>query len=80
MSRRLASLRTCASCEWIFRDGVECPKCGFGSYGARYVYGPAAYRHALTQRPWKEKKVAGYASALDEEIARSVRRPWDILS
>jgi RNA polymerase subunit RPABC4/transcription elongation factor Spt4 len=25
-----AKLRVCAHCEWIFRDGIDCPKCGFG--------------------------------------------------
>lgn len=42
-------LCTCASCEWIFTLDQQhptlggCPKCGFGYYGARYVYGAKAY-------------------------------------
>jgi len=66
--RKPAALRVCASCEWIFKGGVECPKCQFGSYGARYVYGAAAYRYALTQEPWRENKLASYALKLDAEI------------
>jgi len=66
------SLRTCASCEWIFlvkhpEDG-ECPKCGFGHYGAHYVYGNKAYDYAKTQEPWKNKKLAQYAAELDDII------------
>lgn len=51
-----SKLRVCASCEWIFNTGVECPKCGFGSYSARYVYGNKAYTYAKNQKPWKLKK------------------------
>lgn len=66
-----AKLRTCASCEWIFDDGVGCPKCGFGSYGAHYVYGKLAYRYKVTQEPWKNKKLAKYAGELQDEINNS---------
>lgn len=57
-----ANLRVCASCEFIFRksdqDGSpECPDCGFGSYGARYVYGDSAYKFAETQEPWMRNKL-----------------------
>ncbi len=55
---RTAKLRVCASCEWVFKGGVGCPKCHFGSYGAHYVYGNAAYRYAKTQKPWLENKMA----------------------
>jgi len=51
---KTAKLRTCASCEWIFKmkdNDPTCPKCQFGSYGARYVYGNIAYRYAKTQEP-----------------------------
>jgi hypothetical protein len=54
-----AKLRVCASCEWVFKLGdsqdCDCPKCGFGSYGARYVYGDKAYTYKKTQKPWKDK-------------------------
>lgn len=68
--KKLATLRVCASCEWIFKlpapDG--CPKCQFGHYGARFVYGNAAYAYARTQTPWFEKKMSAHASALRKEI------------
>lgn len=67
MSKK-AKLRVCASCEWIFNEGVECPKCGFGSYGARYVYGDKAYRYKNTQQPWLDKKVSDYTIKLLKEI------------
>ena len=64
-----AALRVCASCEWIFTGNVECPKCGFGSYGARHVYGDKAYRFKITQEPWRDQKMANYAHRLYQEIA-----------
>lgn len=70
----LAVLRTCAHCEWIFKmkdNNPSCPKCGFGSYGARYAYGDAAYRYAKTQKPWKDRKMFDYEMKLDEEIEQS---------
>lgn len=68
----IPALRACASCEWVFRLAAEvgiCPKCGFGHYGARYTYGRRAYEYALTQKPWREKKLAKYAAELEREIA-----------
>jgi len=72
--RRTQVLRVCASCEWIFKvtEHEMCPKCGFGSYGARYVYGDKAYRYAKTQKPWKDKKLRRYKIELDEQITNSV--------
>jgi hypothetical protein len=63
-----AKLRVCASCEWIFKGAIDCPKCGFGSYGARYVYGDKAYDYVKTQIPWIEKKVANYYTELWREV------------
>lgn len=63
-----AELRTCASCEWIYRGHRDCPKCGFGSYGARWVYGPRAYQHERTQDPWLLNKLASYERELRSEI------------
>ena len=63
-----AKLRVCASCEWIFNTGMECPKCQFGSYGAHSVYGNNAYRYAKTQKPWFNRKMADYAFKLIQEI------------
>ena len=71
-TQRTARLRVCASCEWVFRGSVECPKCGFGSYGARWVYGNAAYTYERTQQPWRDKKLAAYGAKLDNEIKESV--------
>ena len=67
---KTAKLRVCASCEWIFSDGIMCPKCEFGSYGARYVYGNKAYRFKVDQFPWKEKKLFEYMMKLNKEITR----------
>ena len=63
-----ANLRVCASCEWIYKGVRDCPKCGFGSYGARYVYGNKAYAYAKTQEPWIERKIAAYHMELWKEI------------
>lgn len=64
----IAKLRTCASCEWIFSDGVECPKCLFGSYSAHFVYGKACYRYSISQKPWFDKKLQDYKIKLWQEI------------
>lgn len=69
--KNMAKLRACASCEWIFSGGVECPKCQFGSYGAHYVYGNRAYRYAKTQQPWRDKKVERFILDLRREIDAS---------
>jgi len=53
-----ANLRCCASCKWIYKGcGKGCPQCEFPSYGARYVFGNAAYRHAKTQKPWFDEQM-----------------------
>lgn len=69
--KKIAKLRACASCEWIFSDGVECPKCQFGSYGAYRLYGNRAYRYAKTQQPWLDKKVERFILDLRREIDAS---------
>lgn len=71
----VAKLRVCASCEWIFNTGVECPKCQFGSYGAHCVYGNNAYRYAKTQKPWYERKMGDYSIKLLQEI-ENVQHPF----
>lgn len=58
--KRLAKLRVCASCEWVFDDGITCPKCQFGSYGAYRTHGKQAYRFKITQRPWLSCKARRY--------------------
>lgn len=69
-----AKLRVCASCEWIFHisqaNNGNCPKCDFGHYGARYVYGNKCYRYKRTQEPWLEKLLAVYKGRLLDEIDR----------
>lgn len=78
---KIADLRTCASCEWIFsasannKDGRACPKCGFGSYGAHYCYHSKAYRYAKTQKPWFDKKMSTYAFKLHAEIRAAGGKP-----
>ncbi|WP_059953986.1 hypothetical protein [Burkholderia ubonensis] len=72
-----ARLRTCASCEWIFTIDNQhpemggCPKCGFGHYGARYVYGSKAYQYARSQKPWFDKRMSAYENQLLAEIAKT---------
>jgi len=70
-----AKLRTCASCEWIHEGFEGCPKCGFGTYGARWVYGDAAYRHKHTQAPWKKKKLDSFEATLNREIEEAKTKP-----
>jgi hypothetical protein len=69
MKQKHAKLRVCMSCEWIHeQDPTSCPKCGWPSCGARFVYGNKAYSHRKTQRPWKDRKMFAYSIALDKEI------------
>jgi len=68
MQNTYVKLRVCASCEWIFRDELSCPKCGFAYYGARSVYGNKCYKYEKTQQPWINKKVAEYISELQKQI------------
>jgi dihydrofolate reductase len=80
-----AVLRVCASCRWIFRwePGTEdkgCPKCQFGHYGARYVFGKKAYRHEKTQEPWKQDKLWKYRLELEKEIDESTPPGAPLLS
>lgn len=74
-SARRGSLRTCARCEWIFKvkhpEEEECPKCGFGHYGAHYVYGNRAYGYAKTQEPWKTRMQHDFANALEAIVNKS---------
>ena len=66
-----ANLRTCASCEWIHTGHDGCPKCGFATYGARFVYGDKTYRYKHTQEPWMELKLSEYRQTLIDEIRNS---------
>jgi hypothetical protein len=64
-----AKLRVCASCEWIFKDYAECPKCSFAYYTAHYVYGKKAYQYAITQQPWIDKQLSSFLSELYSQVA-----------
>lgn len=60
-----ASLRCCASCEWIYTGADRyCPKCGFASYGARFVYGRKCYEYKYTQEPFIKQKIDRYEMLL----------------
>lgn len=77
--QRQARLRVCASCEWIFRweaggEEISCPRCGFASYGARFVYGNKAYRYEHTQEPWMKRKLEAYRWKLQQEIQEAKRQ------
>ena len=67
-AQQRANLRCCASCEWIYKGLRECPKCGFASYGARFVHGDRAYRYKKTQQPWMNRKLDKYTCKLLSEI------------
>ena len=70
----IAKLRVCASCEWIYKvenGDIGCPKCGFASYSAYYVYGNKAYKYAKTQEPWIKRKMDKYQVILDDEIRKT---------
>lgn len=76
MNQWKQKLRVCASCEWIFIEDektkeIGCPKCGFGHYGAKFVYGNRAYRYQRTQKPWIDKKLSEYTFKLMKEIEDS---------
>ena len=69
--KKIADLRICASCEWIWKisiNGKGCPKCGFGSYGAHWVLGDNCYKYAKTQKPWMDQKIRKYRLELLAEI------------
>jgi predicted nucleic acid-binding Zn-ribbon protein len=79
MKQGKAKLRVCALCEWIFTTTKEtestgCPQCGFAHYSAFYVYGNAAYRYKLTQKPWKNKRLSEYEYQLDKIILTNIRK------
>jgi hypothetical protein len=74
MNQLKAKLRVCACCEWIFIQepgNTGCPKCGFATYGARFVFGNKCYRYALTQQPWFKRRMDEYASNLQTEILKT---------
>ena len=71
----IAKLRVCSSCKWIYKvknGDIGCPKCGFASCSAHYVYGDKAYKYAKTQEPWMERKVNKYREELKKEIRKSI--------
>ena len=64
-------LRICASCEWIFEDAKDCPKCGSAHYSAHSVYGNRAYAYKYTQQPWMDRQLELYQMQLEKEIAQT---------
>lgn len=71
--QKIAKLRCCASCKWIFKlvDDNGCPKCGFAHYGARFALGDNVYRWHKTQKPWFDQKIDSYACKLFSEINKT---------
>ena len=71
-----AKLRVGMSCEWIFKidptSPSDCPKCHWGHYGARYVYGKKAYQFAKSQKPWFDRKMKNYGVTLNDEIQKAM--------
>jgi hypothetical protein len=66
-----AKLRVCGRCSWIFEGETDCPKCGFGSYGARWVLGKVCCRYRITQQPWLHRQMDKRARELLDEILTS---------
>ena len=71
MDQQHTKLRVCGSCEWIFKEYLVCPKCGFAYYGAKSVYGDKCYKYAKTQQPWIDKKIARCVAELKGEVNAS---------
>lgn len=72
--KKLANLRVCARCEWIFKlsEFQACPKCGFAHYGAFYVYGAKCYKFAKTQEPWFESQLLKCKRKLWQEMSAPI--------
>jgi hypothetical protein len=76
-TKKIAKLRVCASCEWIFDIKDEhpeyggCPKCEFVHYGARYVYGNKCYKYKETQEPWIDRKLDSYRRKLITHVEKT---------
>ena len=67
-----ANLRLCAGCEWIYKGiKLSCPKCGFVSYSAHWVYGNKCYNYLITQIPWKHRKERDYYNEIKSEIKKN---------
>lgn len=79
MCQLKAMLRCCASCEWIYKGHTPCPKCGFASYGARHVHGNKAYKYAVTQQAWIERKIATYLAELQKEVRNLTAKEGNIV-
>ena len=77
---KLAKLRCCASCMWIFKTTLTCPRCSFASYGARFIFGNKAYKYAKTQEPWMKRKLDKYADELLDIIENENKIPDQNLS
>ena len=78
--KRLALLRVCASCEWVFKlehkkVSTKCPLCESDSRGARQVYGENAQWYLRTQKPWMEKKVDTYRTKLEKFCKKEISSP-----
>ena len=72
---KVALLRTCGHCHWIFEwkdaeSKTGCPQCGFGSYSAYSVHGRMAYKFKFTQEPWMDVQLLAKQSKLLEYIKK----------
>jgi predicted nucleic acid-binding Zn-ribbon protein len=76
-----AILRCCASCQWIFKLTEKtvqtgCPRCGFGHYSARYVFGHRAYRYEKTQKPWLQGEIRKLKDVIRESNREITKRNY----
>lgn len=75
--RKLPDLRSCASCEYVFRQSLfrdfNCPICNFASYAAITVYGKSAYRYEKSQKPYKERFLSKRQCQANQELNDSLK-------
>ena len=80
ITQKTATLRVCGSCEWIFRGKISCPRCSFGSYGARFVYGDKCYKYEYTQEPYLNNKLTRYRWALIKRYKIPLRKERTLIA
>lgn len=73
--KKPADLRICAmsGCMFVFKASehggkYDCPKCEFCSYGARWAFGPVAYRWYKTQEKYIDAKCWELRQKLEFEL------------
>lgn len=78
-STSTAVIRMCASCRFVFDIRLQerspnCPVCGYGSYGARYVLGKNYYSYLKHQKGHKKLIRDRYADIAEYEINKNIKK------